>query len=598
MKRNWLSAAWLAALLSLSLLALAPQLHAQQPVAPLFLRDAVGVKSYPAAPRLAQRAAFAPATELPAAAVVAPEELERIRLWNQGRNEPARNGFFRTLPDAIAVRLDGGVAAKGESAAFARGLVAAGANGTIVYSTAIRVEGADRLRLRLDHVVLPEGATLWIYGNSDEPAGFGSELLHEGTLWTPPANGPMVYLEIEAPATKDAAGVTSFEIREVLELLHPSQLSFQPTDAPTCLEDATCITTSTFDSIASTKKGIAHIEFVTSSGGAVCTGGLLNDRNGTGTPYFLTANHCISTQTVASTITSYFDFNSASCNGSFNGNNAPHTSGSTLLATSATNDFTFLRLASIPSGRTMLGWDPRSSSITNGVRLHRVSHPVPADTILPQMYSNTNVNTGVGTCSGRPRTNYIYSTGGEGGIYGGSSGSPVMLDGGFVVGQLLGSCGPSPADGCNQANSTVDGAFSVTYGQISTFLEAGSGGGSPPCVANATTACILGGRFGVRVDWKTSDRKTGQGQAIKYTDATALFWFFSSDNIEMMVKMINACSIGSTYWVFSAATTNVEFTLTVTDSKNGAVKTYKNLQGTLAPANADTNAFDKAAACP
>src|SRR5262249_33762798 len=56
---------WFAALAA-SLLPL--PLRAQERAEPLFLRDAVGMKSYAAAPRLAQRAAVAPATELPAAA--------------------------------------------------------------------------------------------------------------------------------------------------------------------------------------------------------------------------------------------------------------------------------------------------------------------------------------------------------------------------------------------------------------------------------------------------------------------------------------------------------------------------------------------------
>lgn len=587
-----LLAAVAAALLSLSL-------AAQERVEPLFLRDAVGVKAYAAAPRLAQRAAVAPASELPSAVSSVPEEIDRIRVWNVGHNEPARNGFLRTLPDTIDVRLDGAAlaAAKGTAAPFARGVLATTAGGTVVYSTSIKVDGADRLRLRLDHVVLPEGATLWIYGSNETPTGFGRELVYDGTLWTPPANGPVVYLDVEIPSPKSAADTASFDIHQVVELLTSSQaaLTPKPEDSPTCVEDAQCINTSKFDDIQNVRKGVAHLEFTTNSGSFVCSGGLLNDRAGDGTPYLLTANHCISSQTVASTVVAYFDFVSTSCNGPYNGNTAPHTSGAQLMATGTTSDFTLLKMNSIPSGRILLGWDPRSSSIVNGVRLHRVSHPVPADTIYPQSYSNTFVNTTVGTCSGRPRTGYIYSNGGEGGVYGGSSGSPVMLDGGYVVGQLLGSCGPSPSDGCNPANSTVDGAFFSTYSQLTSFLENGT---SSACVPSSTVACLVGGRFGVKVDWKTSDNKTGSGTAIKYTDATGLFWFFGSDNIEMMVKILNACPIGSTYWVFSAATTDVQYTLTITDSKSGQVKTYTHALGTPAPAITDTNPFDKNAVCP
>jgi lysyl endopeptidase len=596
MRLTWLLAASAAALLSLSV-------GAQQRVEPLFLRDAVGVKTYPAAPRLAQRAAMAPATELPAAAVSVPEEIERIRLWNAGNNAPARSGFARTLPDTISVRLDGAsiAAAKGAQAAFARGVVAALDGGTVVYSTSVLVEAADRVRLRLDHVVLPEGATLWVYGSNEAPTAFGKELLQDGVLWTPPAAGPLVYLDVEIPAPKSAADVASFEIGQVMELLPASLLASRPDDAPTCLEDAQCIGASTFDVIRTVQKAVAHIEFIEGTDTFQCSGTLLNDRNGTGTPYFLTANHCISTQTVASTVTAYFDFTTVTCNGSSNINLAPHTSGAQLLAASSasdTSDFAFLKLNSIPSGRYLLGWDPRSTSITSGVRLHRVSHPAPGGIPRPQSYSDTVVNTSVSTCSGVSRANFIYSNGGQGGIYGGSSGSALVLDGGYVVGQLLGSCpsaGSNASDGCDPRNAAVDGAFSVTYPQIASYLEAGS---NPPCTPTATVACLVGGRFRVKVDWKTSDGTTGSGQAIKYTDATALFWFFGSDNIELMIKVLNACPLGSTYWIFSAATTNVQYTLTITDSKSGLVKTYFNPQGTSAAAITDTNPWDRSALCP
>ncbi|MEE8526550.1 MAG: hypothetical protein V3T72_21655, partial [Thermoanaerobaculia bacterium] len=62
------------------------------------------------------------------------------------------------------------------------------------------------------------------------------------------------------------------------------------------------------------------------------------------------------------------------------------------------------------------------------------------------------------------------------------------------------------------------------------------------------------------------------------------------------VKMVDACnSQFNSFWVFAAATTNVEYTLTVTDSDTGVVKTYFNPLGNAAPAITDTEAF---ATCP
>jgi V8-like Glu-specific endopeptidase len=558
-----------------------------------YLRDAVGVKSYAAAPRLAERADMVPAVVLPSAASTVPEELLAIREWNAGGREPMRNGFKRMLPDLIDLRLSSAMAAKSEIRNFARGMVSTTQRGSIIWSTVVKVEKAHRLRLHLENVTLPEGATLWVYGAGETPTGFGRELLDDnGNIWTPSVHGELVYLEVEVPS---ANATTVFAIREVLELVELKHLGAVRTeDEPTCLVDSTCVASSTFTSIANARRATAHLEFVTSSGGAVCTGGLLNDRNSTGTPYMLTANHCFSSQGPASSLESFFDFQTTSCNGSFNGANALRTVGAQWLASSASSDFTFVKLNSIPGGRFFLGWNAGTSAVPGGTTIHRVSHPVPAETIFPQMYSSTVINTTVGFCPNIPRPNFLYSTGGVGGVYGGSSGSPVMLANGQVVGQLLGSCGPTPESGCDPLNSTVDGAFSSTYPSISSFLEGGSPGQPTVCTQNATTLCLVNNRFAVSATFRTND-SSGTGQAVRLTSDTGYFWFFGSSNVEVVIKVLDACGFSQRFWVFAGGLTNVNVVLTVIDTKNGTVKTYTNPINTAFLPIQDTGAF---ATCP
>ena len=50
--------------------------------------------------------------------------------------------------------------------------------------------------------------------------------------------------------------------------------------------------------------------------------------------------------------------------------------------------------------------------------------------------------------------------------------------------------------------------------------------------------------------------------------------------------------VGTRFWVLAAATTNLEYTLRVTDTLAGVTKTYFNPLGVSAPAIVDTNAFD------
>ena len=59
--------------------------------------------------------------------------------------------------------------------------------------------------------------------------------------------------------------------------------------------------------------------------------------------------------------------------------------------------------------------------------------------------------------------------------------------------------------------------------------------------------------------------------------------------------MIDGCGFNNRYWVFAAGTTNVAYTLTVTDTKTGRVVRYENPLGQRSPAVTDINAF---ATCP
>ena len=115
-----------------------------------------------------------------------------------------------------------------------------------------------------------------------------------------------------------------------------------------------------------------------------------------------------------------------------------------------------------------------------------------------------------------------------------------------------------------------------------------------PCVAGTNTLCLGDGdRFMVTVNF-ASATASGQGTAIPLptNPSSGLFYFFSSDNIEMLIKVLNACVAPfNAYWVFYAATTNVQFTVTVTDTVSGKSRVYNNALNTAAPPVQDTSAF-------
>jgi hypothetical protein len=121
------------------------------------------------------------------------------------------------------------------------------------------------------------------------------------------------------------------------------------------------------------------------------------------------------------------------------------------------------------------------------------------------------------------------------------------------------------------------------------------------CVSNATTLCISDQpgdqRFKVQVHYATSQDGglSGSGNAISLVslglDHGGIFWFFDADNPEMLIKVLNACSVNQKFWVYYSAGTNVGLTVTVTDTETGQSKVYKNADLTPAPPVQDVNAL-------
>ncbi len=115
-----------------------------------------------------------------------------------------------------------------------------------------------------------------------------------------------------------------------------------------------------------------------------------------------------------------------------------------------------------------------------------------------------------------------------------------------------------------------------------------------PCVADDTTLCLTEGRFSVTSNWTTSQGTAGQGHAVDITSDTGYFWFFDQNNVEVVVKVLDACVpiLGEKFWVFAGGLTDVQVVLTVVDTETGFTRTYNNPQQTPFQPIQDTGAFD------
>ncbi|MFA6957500.1 MAG: hypothetical protein WC538_16635 [Thermoanaerobaculia bacterium] len=113
---------------------------------------------------------------------------------------------------------------------------------------------------------------------------------------------------------------------------------------------------------------------------------------------------------------------------------------------------------------------------------------------------------------------------------------------------------------------------------------------STACVSTADELCLNGGRFKVKAIFDAST-SSGTAHAVKLTNETGYFWFFSPSNVETVVKVIDGCAYNNSFWFFAGGLTNVQTIMTVTDTTTGVVRTYTNPQGTAFQPIQDTSAF-------
>ena len=121
---------------------------------------------------------------------------------------------------------------------------------------------------------------------------------------------------------------------------------------------------------------VGRIRFVDGGSSYACSGTLLNDSgDDTTIPYFLTANHCLSTGTVARTVEARWFYQRESCGSTqIDPRYATTYGGADLLATSVAQDSTLLRFKEeLPGGLVLSAWSADPVSIP--AQVYGIHHP-------------------------------------------------------------------------------------------------------------------------------------------------------------------------------------------------------------------------------
>ncbi len=396
--------------------------------------------------------------------------------------------------------------------ARSEGLQWARVNGGYAAHWRVSSPQARALRVGIDPLVLPPRTELRFAGDDGAGTVYGpfavSEIFAPGTTyWSPVLESETAIVEVFVP-DGDAPGEVVMGVTRV------SHLFASPRDADveraakigesqSCERDLICLS-ATNAALASVGKAVARMTFVDSVTGQslLCTGTLLNPRSGTLTPYFYSANHCIGNQATATTLTTHWFYDRASCGtGGVGSSYVQVAGGATLLYANATSDVLFLRLnSSPPAGAVYAGWDEATLAVNTATTA--VHHPA-GDVKKVSLGSFTRFSAyGGGVGSGTTHLFVMWNSTATGVTEGGSSGSGIFTAVGSpeseyrLRGGLHGGLSSCTATGA--ALSDYYSRFDQAYPSIAQYLDP-----TPACVSglsatSQTTAAAAGsGSFGV-----------------------------------------------------------------------------------------------------
>lgn len=246
-------------------------------------------------------------------------------------------------------------------------------NGNRIWLLEIESTGALSLNLVFDQFHLPKGATLQLY--NPKTATYTAAYTHlnnnpHNLLGTTLVQGENLVVEYFEP--QNVSGQGQLQIGTVVHGYKPLS-SYNPTrglnDAGDCNYDVKCpLGLGWEDQINSTAMIV--------NGGGICTGALINNTLMDGTPYFLTANHCLGNP--GSWVYRFnWDSPVAICAAVGNsvdpGTPYNEVNGGTLRANNAGSDFALIELNAVPTGDIYYaGWDRTGAVPTEVTGIH---HP-------------------------------------------------------------------------------------------------------------------------------------------------------------------------------------------------------------------------------
>ncbi|MDK2978097.1 MAG: lysyl endopeptidase [Bacteroidales bacterium] len=309
-------------------------------------------------------------------------------------------------------------------------------NGDKLWQLKISSPGAFSLSVVFDYFKVPQGAKLFIYNlkNQHILGAFTAQNNKKSkTLAIAPVKGDEIIIEYFEPRDVNFTGElhissVGHDYKNIFNLFNDNEKNFGASGS--CNVNINCPQGDNWQTI---KKSVCKITF----NGFLCSGALLNNTRNDGTPYLLTAKHCIDNAYDAENAIFYFNYESPNCD-NINGDNTQALSGSTIKATplDKTLDFTLLELSEMPPPEYSpyyAGWSRDFADPSTVTSIHHPSGDIKKITI-----ANNGATTGNFGGVYTPNSHWWIEAWDIGTTEGGSSGSPLFDQNQRIIGDLTG----------------------------------------------------------------------------------------------------------------------------------------------------------------
>ena len=361
-----------------------------------------------------------------------------------------------------------------------------------IWRVGLRSKGAWSLNLIFDKMIIPQGASLFIYApdHSKVLGAFTSDNEQSsGYFPTYPIAGDEIMVEYNEPKAAAYSGeLHIYSVNHDYKNIFGARLIGQ---SGLCNMDVYCPDATPYLTL---KQSVVRLEI---GGQYLCTGTLVNNTKQDTIPYLLTAGHCITDSIDAQTTVFCFNYESPSCGAggsSINGYSNQTMSGAYLKARSDSLDFALMQLETPPPAEFRpfyAGWDRSSAIPSSGAA---ISHP---NADVKKISIDKSPLT-IGTFSSQFISNSFWIIGrwSIGTTEPGSSGCALLNQNKMVVGSLTGgtSTCSDPTDDLFSMFGKQWDHFKASNMQLKYWLDPlGTGASQLPALnpVDSTNACKL-----------------------------------------------------------------------------------------------------------